>query len=237
MPSLMGATTPWYWETFDLFDDVEPAAAPDFALHTARQRYAKGDYIFMAHDLGRRVFVLREGTVKIFHLSSNGTQTIFWFCVPGDVFGAGGISGAPHQAVYAQTVEPSVVDFISRADFEKMMKKYPQIAINMVRHMSGRLRLACDSMVDISEHKAESRLARVLLRLAHSYGRLVGDQVELRVRVSNQELADMIGTTRQTINALLHEFLDNGWLAMNGRAIVIVSPGDLQRAAEMGRDG
>lgn len=230
----MDESTPWYWEPFDLFKNAGADASAAFFAFTAKQKYAKGDYIFIANDVGRRIFFLEEGIVKIFNLSPNGTQTIFWFCVPGDVFGAGGISGSPFQSVYAQTVESSTVHFISRADFEKVMKQHPQIAINIIRLLGARLRLACDSMVDISVQKAESRLARVLLRLAHNYGSRAGGLVEIRVRVSHQELADMIGSSRQTVNALLHQFSNSGWIHLKGRTFSIVSPGDLQEIIDMG---
>ena len=228
-------STPWYWEPFDLFKNTDAGASAAFFAFTVKQKFAKGDYIFIANDVGRRIFFLEEGIVKIFNLSPNGTQTIFWFCVSGDVFGAGGISGSPFQSVYAQAVEASTVHFISRADFETVMKQHPQIAINMIRLLGARLRLACDAMVDISVQKAESRLARVLLRLAHNYGRRAGGLVEIRVRVSHQELADMIGCSRQTVNALLHEFCDNGWINLKGRTFSIVSQGDLQEVIDSGR--
>jgi CRP/FNR family cyclic AMP-dependent transcriptional regulator len=231
----MDEVTPWYWEPFDLFRDADAQARVAFFNVTVKKKCAKGDYLFMANDAGRRIFFLEEGIVKIYNLSPNGTQTIFWFCVPGDVFGAGGISGSDFQSVYAQAVEPSTVHFVSRADFEIVMKAHPQIAINMVRLMGARLRLACDSMVDISEHKAESRLARVLLRLAHNYGRRAGSQVEIRVQVSHQELADMIGSSRQTVNTLLHEFSNNGWISLKGRTFSIISQGDLQEITDQGR--
>ena len=203
--------TPWYWEPFDFFRDATPDARDAFFKASVKLRYARGDYIVMANDAGRRIFFLEDGIVKIFNLSPNGTQTIFWFCVQGDVFGA---------------------HFTTRTDFERILKQYPQIAINMIRMLGARLRLACDSMVDISERKAESRLARVLLRLAHNYGMRAGDRVAIRVQVSHQELADMIGSSRQTVNALLHEFSKSGWIDLKGRTFSIVSKADLQEITE-----
>lgn len=231
----MNEATPWYWESFDLFKDAGADARTAFFDLTVKRKYARGDYIVMANDAGRRVFFLEEGIVKILNLTPNGVQTIFWFCVPGDVFGAGAISGSPYQSIYAQAVEACKVHFISRIDFERVMKEHPQIAINMIRLLGARLRLACDSMVDVSAHKAEARLARVLLRLAHSYGMGARGQVEIRVKVSNQELADMIGSSRQTVNTLLHEFADSGWISLKGRTFSIVSEGDLQEMTNMTR--
>ncbi|GAC1421285.1 MAG: Crp/Fnr family transcriptional regulator [Burkholderiaceae bacterium] len=231
-------TTPWYWEPFDLFEHTAGDANAAFTALTVKQNFAKGDYIFMASDPGRRIFLLESGIVKIFNLSPNGAQTIFWYCMKGDVFGAGAISGSLMQSVYAQAVETCAVHFISRSDFETVMKQYPQIAINMVRLMSARLRLACDAVVDFSNHTAESRLARVLLRLAHHHGIAVdGRRIMLGLRISHQELADMIGSTRQTVNTLLHEFSSQGWINLNGRDVIIVSVGDLQERADAERRG
>lgn len=224
----MDNTTPWYWERFNLFAGADDDARLAFFQCSEKKKYGKGNYIFMAGDEGKQIFLLESGIVKIFNLSPAGTQTVFWFCVPGDVFGAGGISGSRFQSVYAQTLEPTVVYFISRANFERVLKQHPQLAINMIRLMGGRLRLACESMVDIAEHKAEVRLARLLLRLALSYGKLSRDGIELTVHISQQELANMIGTSRQTVNEILQEFQQHGWIDFEGRTIFIVSPGDLQ---------
>ena len=234
----MEKATPWYWEPFNLFKNSVVDASTTFFSLTTEQRYSKGDYILMANDPGRRIFFLESGIVKIFNLSPSGTQTIFWYCMKGDVFGAGAISGSVLQSVYAQAVEACKVHYIARSDFEAVMKEYPQIAINMIRLMSARLRLACDALVDFSHHTAESRLARVLLRLGHHYGTTVAvNHIELRIRMSHQELADMIGSTRQTVNTLLHEFSEHGWINLKGRDVVIVSQGDLQERADTERHG
>lgn len=227
--------TPWYWQPFDLFFDADEVASAAFFKYAVKRKCVKGDYIIMANDTGQRIFFLEIGAVKIFNLSSNGTQTIFWFCVPGDVFGAGGISGSDYQSVYAQALEPCTIHSIARTDFENVMKAYPQIAINMIRLLGARLRLACDSMVDMSERKAEARLARALLRLAHNYGMRAGGQVAIRVQVTHQDLADMIGSSRQTVNTLLHEFSKNGWIDLKGRTFSIISQGDLQEISDSAR--
>ena len=72
----------------------------------------------------------------------------------------------------------------------------------------------------------------MLLRLAHNYGMRAGDRVAIRVQVSHQELADMIGSSRQTVNALLHEFSKSGWIDLKGRTFSIVSKADLQEITE-----
>ena len=170
--------------------------------------------------------------MKIFDLSKNGSQTIFWYCTPGDIFGAGGISGSPSQSVYAQVTQTSEVFSISRSNFEMVLKEYPQIAINMIRLIGARLRLACDSMVDMSESNAAVRLARVLLRLGTNYGYVTKAGIEIRIRISHQEIASMMGSSRQTVNSLLHKFSQDGWISMSGRDLILTSPGDLREMVD-----
>ena len=218
---------PWYWEPFNLFKDASDLARNDFFLITERSKYAKGEYIFMSNDFAKRIYYLNSGIIKIFDLTKNGSQTIFWYCTIGDIFGAGGIAGSPSQAVYAQAIESSEVLSMTRVDFELVLKKHPQICINMLTFIGARLRLACDSIVDISESNTAKRLARVLLRLGSNYGFVTSSGIEIRIRISHQELGNMIGSSRQTVNNLLHKFLLDGWINMSGRDLILTSPGDL----------
>ncbi|MCF8197108.1 MAG: Crp/Fnr family transcriptional regulator [Polynucleobacter sp.] len=223
---------PWYWEPFNLFEGVSDFARDNFFRLTEKRKYAKGEYVFMANDLAKKIYYLNSGVVKIFDLSKNGSQTIFWYCTPGDIFGAGGISGSPSQSVYAQVTQTSEVFSISRSNFEMVLKEYPQIAINMIRLIGARLRLACDSMVDMSESNAAVRLARVLLRLGTNYGYVTKAGIEIRIRISHQEIASMMGSSRQTVNSLLHKFSQDGWISMSGRDLILTSPGDLREMVD-----
>jgi CRP-like cAMP-binding protein len=225
-------SVPWYWEPFNLFEGASDLARDNFFLITERRKYVKGEYIFMANDIAKRIYYLNSGVIKIFNLSKHGSQTIFWYCTIGDIFGAGGIAGSPSQSVYAQATENSEVLSMSRANFELALKECPQIAINMISFIGARLRLACDSMVDISESNSAARLARVLLRLATNYGFVTNAGIEIRIRISHQELASMMGSSRQTVNTLLHKFLQDGWIAMNGRDLILTSIGDLREMVD-----
>lgn len=230
----MASAAPWYWKKVNLFDGADDAARQTFFQHAEKFEYRKNDHIFRADDEGKRVFFLEEGIVKIYHLSPEGEPAIFWFCVPGDLFGAGGISGSLHQSVYGQAVEPSIVYAIPRSSFERVLKAHPQLAINVIRLMGARLRLACDSMTDLVSRKTDIRLARLLLRLAYNWGQPSPRGVELRVAITHQEMANMIGACRQTVNETLHDFCGQRLIVMNGRRITILSPEHLQELVDRG---
>ena len=228
----MEAITPWYWNKINLFDHVSPEGRRAFLQRSERREYKRGEHIFRAHDAANRVFFLESGLVKIYHLSAQGAVTIFWFCAPGDLFGAGGISGSLEQSVYGQTMDRSIVFTIFRTAFEEVLQEHPGIAMNVIKLMGARLRLACDAMTDNVTQRVEARLARALLRLARNWGDLTPSGIRFRVRISHLELANMIGASRQTVNRVLGDFKREGWLEQDARVLVLTDSDGLAHFLE-----
>jgi CRP-like cAMP-binding protein len=222
---------PWYWKKLDLFDDVGETARREFFKHTERHDYHKGQHIFMSQDPATKIFYLDQGLVKIYDLTEDGTASIYWFGVPGDVFGMGALCGSATQMVFAQSVEPVRLFAIERTMFERILQNYPKLALNVIRLMGARLRLACDSVTDLSSRRTDRRLARLLLRVAENCGRLAGSSIELGSHITHQEFANMIGACRQTITGILQSFRDLGFIDMTGRAITILAIDDLRKFA------
>lgn len=220
----MSEINPWYWNKSNLFDNVSPEARQAFLQRCERRDFRRGEHLFRAHDLANRVYFLESGLVKIYHLSPRGALTIFWFCAPGDLFGAGGIVGSAEQSVYAQSVDRAVVFTIARPAFEEVLQAHPAIALNVIKLLGARLRLACDAMSDRATEKVETRLARLLLRLAQNWGDATSAGVRFRVQISHQELANMIGASRQTINRVLQSYIRAKWLGQDGRTLILRDP-------------
>lgn len=213
---------PWYWDRANWFDGTQPAVRSAFLDLAERRDYRRGTHIFRATDPANRIFFLERGMVKIYHLAPQGALTIFWFCAPGDIFGAGGIAGSLEQSVYGQAVEQSVVYVISRDDFERLLHAHPQLGVNALRLMAARLRIACDAVTDKTTQRTPARLARILLRLAKHWGEPSGSEIRFRVRITHQELANMMGASRQTVNRELNDFVDRGLIRFDGRTIVVL---------------
>lgn len=228
----MDAETPWYWEKVDLFDEVDASARDLFFRNATRKAVRKGQHVFRSDDDANQVFYLQHGLVRIYHRSSEGYETIFWFCAPGDLFGAGGITGSLTQSVNGEAVAPCVVYSLPRKSFEQMMGLNARLAANVVRLMGGRLRLACDSLVDLRTARSDQRIARALLRLAINCGERVEEGVRLNAPVTHQDIADMVGSCRQTVNEILHQFEKRGWVAFGGRSIVLRAPHLLKEFAD-----
>ena len=107
-----------------------------------------------------------------------------------------------------------------------------RLSANVVRLMGGRLRLACDSLVDFRTARSDQRIARALLRLAINCGERIDEGVRLNAPVTHQDIADMVGSCRQTVNEILHQFEKRGWIAFGGRTIVLRAPELLKEFAD-----
>ncbi len=228
----MEPALPWYWKRVNLFEGIEDDCCRAFFASTEKHEYVKGRHILFANDPGSRILYLSRGLVKIYSLSEYGEATIHWFCVPGEVFGMGGITCSPYQMIFAQSVEQSCVYAMTRPKFEEFIKTYPQLSLNVIKLMGARLRLACDTVSELASQRVDRRLARQLLRLAENCGHKKNGGIELRAHITHQEFANMIGSCRQTVTATLQDFRDRGLIDMVGRCIIILATDELRELGE-----
>lgn len=214
-------TSPWYWGPTSFFDGTPPSVKNAFLSSANQTVFKRGKNIFGADDPADHVFFLERGLVKIYHLARGGEVTILWFCTSGELFGAGGVIGAPDQSVYAQSASTSVVYTLPRSVYEKALLEHPQLGINVIKLMGARLRIACDALTDKTTQNAEARVARILLRLARHWGEVSGHEIRFGVSVTQQEIANMAGTCRQTINSILKSFKRDGLIRFERRTLIV----------------
>lgn len=215
--------TPWYWERVSLFDGVEAGAKELFLRHATMHTYRRGQHIFREDDDANQIFYLEEGMARIYRVSSGGDLTIFWYCIAGEIFGAGGITGAFRQEVNSQATAKSTAYVMLRPVFEQMLKLHPKIAYNTLKLLGARLRLACDAVVDMRSQKTSARVGLALLRLSHNCGVRLGDEVKINAPITHQEIANMVGACRQTVTEVLGEFEKIGIIRLEGRRILIAN--------------
>lgn len=206
----------------DLFDGVEASTEELFLRHSTRHVFRKGQDIFRDFDDGNEVFYLSDGMVRVYHLSPGGEVTIYWYCVAGELFGAGGITGSMNQAVNGQAICKSTVYVMLRPVFEQMLKLDTVLAYNALKLMGARLRLACDSISDLRLQRTSQRVARALLRLARNCGVMVEEGIRLDAPITHQEVANFVAASRQTVSEILGNFEDRGFISRHSRQIVLL---------------
>ena len=187
------------------------------------QHYGKGNFIFRSGTPGNNVYFLRRGKVKIHQLSPLGREVILWFCFPGEIFGLAEVARGGGRVVNAQACEPSEVLAVSHEKFRDFLEGHPRVAMLSMQVLSSRLRILGEMFVNLVADDVNTRIAKLILRLSARYGTRVGKEIFLNIPLTHQEIADMIGTSRQTVTSALSAFKRQGVLSIDNHRIYIES--------------
>lgn len=206
------------------------------ALHALGKRahFAKGEYVFRAGGPGKTAYFLVNGRMKIWQPAHNGRAVLLWFCFAGEIFGLAEMARGGGREVNAQACEASDVLIVPQDDFRSFLRAQPDAALLCMEVLASRLRLLGDVLVNLVSDDVHTRIAKLILRLSARYGRQVGGEIYLSIPLTHQEIADMVGTSRQTVTSALTELRKKGVLWMDSRRIHIENE---QRLAEITHPG
>ncbi|MBY0270897.1 MAG: Crp/Fnr family transcriptional regulator [Burkholderiales bacterium] len=195
----------------------------DLTVIARSQQFARGDFVFRAGAPGNHVYFLKSGKVKICQISPLGRETILWFCFPGEIFGLAEVARGGGRVVHAMTCEASEVLAVSQGDFKAYLENHPQAALLSMQVLSSRLRVLGEMFVNLVVDDVNTRIAKLILRLSARYGTRVGREIFLNIPLTHQEIADMVGTSRQTVTSTLSALKRQGVLSMDNHRIHIES--------------
>lgn len=213
-----GHVAPW-----DFLGGLQPGDYAALLAVAQARSYARGEFVFRADSPGANVYLLRRGKIKIHQLSPEGREVILWFCFPGEVFGLAEAARGGGRAVNAQACEDSEVLSIPQAQFCNYLQAHPRAAILSMQVLGSRLRVLGDMMVNLVADDVETRIAKLILRLGARYGVRVGKEIRLSVPLTHQEIADMVGTSRQTATSIIGALRRQGVLSIDNHRIQIES--------------
>jgi CRP-like cAMP-binding protein len=193
----------------------------------ARRQFDAGRVLMREGDRTTHVELVLRGFVKITNLV-DGTEVLMGIRMPGDFVGElAGLTGNPRiaTAIACGRVTSSVV---SKADFHRFLKRYPEATMTMAAVMGERLRWANERRTDFAAHSAEVRLARLLVEIALACGRPAEDGLTIAVPLSQPELATMIGVSEATVQKVLRELRERGTIRTGYRRLTVLDMSALQ---------
>ncbi len=180
--------------------------------------------LFSEGDGRSNVYVLRSGRVKLSRRSVTGTEVITALCGPGEHVGFSGLSHGGVRLHTAQVVEAGEACVLSEDDFRTLLRTHPSAAMAVIEALRNRLVSVTDALTDMVSEDVPSRLVRLLRRLARSNGDRRDGQCVVDVRLTHQELANMIGARRQTVTTAINDLHRNGVLLRDQHLIVVRDP-------------
>lgn len=190
--------------------------------------YPKGHVIFAAGDISDRVFLLETGWVKIYRLSTDGKRvTVGRMRNPGELMGLAETLLEVERTCFAGAISNVSLVTLSKNQFEEIMVKHPFLAIKVSKLLAVRMREAEGIIHEMVCWQAPGRLALVLMKMGERCGQVSKHGITLDVQLTHEEIASMVGTSRQTVTSLLNTFKQEKSIAYEGRSIRILDTAKL----------
>ncbi|MBX3424183.1 MAG: Crp/Fnr family transcriptional regulator [Pirellulales bacterium] len=218
----------WYIKSCELFRRLSTAQLAALEARSRTRAFARGSTIYLPQDLADGVLLLAEGRAKIGSYSAEGKQTILAFIDPGEVFGELALMGGEQREEFAEAIEKSLIVAIPRDLMVQLVEENPALSLGVAK-LFGMRRLRIERRLKYLLFRSNrDRLIHLVLELAERYGRQTDAGVELKIKLSHQDLASVIGSTRETVTVLLGELQNEGLIQLGRRRLTIL---DLEKLA------
>jgi CRP-like cAMP-binding protein len=204
---------------------------------TTMTHCTRGQQILSPDDPPDRIHILKKGRVRVFRITPDGKQLTLDIHEKGTILGDMELLGQDRvPEAYAETIEDAVICTITPDELRRLIERYPTIGINIIRHLSRRLDAAERELEAMAYHRVDQRLARRLLDLGQRFGVKTERGTLIQARLTQQELAEMIGTTRETLAHTLGDFRRSGLIDTERHQVVIRDAERLAGVAEGDED-
>jgi CRP-like cAMP-binding protein len=198
-----------------LFRGLAPSMLERLASFAVMQTVKAGTVLFSKGDRGSSLYAVCSGTVRISTPSEQGKDAVFNLMLPGDIFGEIALLDGGERTADAVTVEDCQFMVLDRRDLLPLMREYPDVAFKMIEVLCGRLRRTSEQVEDVIFLGLPARLAKALLRLQVASSP--------RIRITQREISQMIGMSRESTNKQLREWEDQRWIKLERGGLVILS--------------
>src|SRR5579875_3744479 len=207
--------------------DAEAAAQLEAVLN--RREVARGHVVFLEGEPGDRLFVVLEGKVKISRTSNDGRENLLAVLGPGEIFGELSLFDPGPRTATAAAVTESVIASLDHDDLRPLLQQRPEVALQLLQALARRLRRTNEAMADLVFTDVPGRVSKALLDLAKRFGEPDGVGTRVTHDLTQEELAQLVGASRETVNKALSDFASRGWIRLEGRSVVLLDRDRLAR--------
>ena len=208
-------------QSVSLFWDLKEEELGYIADKMVARKYENGNYIFLEDSEGEQCFFVAEGSVKVTRLSKDGREVILAMLNEGDLFGEMSLLDGAARSANVIALEKTEVLTLDREDFLIVLKDYPQIAIQLLKEMASRLRKSDRQIASLSLSDAEKRIALCIIRFADEQGIIRNGRVSIEKIPIQQDIANMAGTSRETVSRALSILEKEMLIERHGRELII----------------
>jgi CRP/FNR family transcriptional regulator, cyclic AMP receptor protein len=190
--------------------------------------FPRDNLIVLAEDEGDTLFVIVSGQVKVSIISEDGREVILSMLGPGDFFGEMSLLDGKPRSATVIAVEETVLMSLRRSEFLRLLERVPELAVKLLAGLTGRLRKADRKIESLALMDVSGRIAAALLQISEELGKEVDRGIIVRNRPTHQSLANMAGTTRETVSRVLKRLETHKYIEISGKDLVILRAKELR---------
>ena len=213
-----------YLSETDLFQDLAARDLDELERSTAMSNCNRGRVFFTPGETGEVLFILKSGRVNLYRMTPEGKKLVIATIEPGTVFGEMSLIGQGMFDSFAEAAEDCTLCVMSRVDVERLLRDHPAVSVRLLELLARRLQETQERLADVAYKSVPARIAATLLRLS--------SDGEAPVHLSHQDIAEMVGTYRETATRILNELRAEGMIELKRMRIVVLDADALDAVAE-----
>jgi CRP/FNR family transcriptional regulator, cyclic AMP receptor protein len=214
-----------------IFQGVDPDAVAALIPHLASASFRRGHTIFDEGAAGDLLYIIVAGKVKIGQRAPDGRESLLAVMGPADMFGELALFDPGPRTSTVTTLTEVQAATMDRAALRTWISDHPEVAEQLLRVLARRLRRTNDTLMSLIFTDVPGRVAKQLLNLAQRFGTGNIEGLRVELELTQEELAQLVGSARETVNRALSDFAQRGWIRLDGRSVVILDPERLARRA------
>ena len=205
-----------------IFSGISSKDMEKIVAVTHQKKYRKDNMILIEEEAGQTMFILMSGQVKVSRISEDGREVILAVMGEGDFFGELSLLDGQSRSANVTVIKDSEMLLINRDDFLNLLNEFPQIAIQLLRELASRMRKSDAQIKSLSLKNATGKVTGTIHRLAEDIGVIDNNQVRIDNLPTQQDLANMAGTSRETISRVFQRLMNDKYVAKEGSKLVIL---------------
>jgi CRP/FNR family cyclic AMP-dependent transcriptional regulator len=217
----------------DVLEPLSEKELVDFATRNPDHRLQQGQSLYHAHERAERLYIVKEGKIRLFKTNSEGKEITLAVATAGDVFGEMSFTAQHLREAHAVAIEPSLVVSLKREDLQELILSNPEVGLRLVERLSERLRLREEQLEDLALKEVPARLASLIVRLLDGEGVRTSEGYKLPARYTHEQLGTMIGAKRVAVTRTFRVLREEGAVEVRNHTIYVTDLESLKKAADL----
>ena len=219
----------WFIKKCNLFSHLSSADVSGLESRSRMRKLKRGEPVYLPHEESDGIILVAEGRVKICYTTPDGKQSILGFVDSGEIFGELSLVSDQPRDEYAETTEKTTLVLLPKRDLMIVAQKYPSIGMGVSKLIGMRRQRVERRLRNLLFRSNRERIIHLLLELTEKYGKRAEEGVNLGIRLSHQDMASIIGSTRETVTVVLGQLQAEGLLTISRRRLNLTDLESLAR--------